>query len=214
MQLNVRNSIRLFFLLLIFVLWFIGKGQMWGPLVGLGLLLIPLWGRLYCGWICPIATSIDVMHPLLKKPLFNVGKDILRNRYFQGILVIVYVVVLTTFIKTGFRVPFFIFLIPVGLIITYLFGEIFWHRFCFFGIIYGWVGSFARRGYFLDSGNCTKCRACIKRCPNGCIIEDNDNYQIDNKHCLSCGKCKDKCPPATIQYGRLRGRKSKESKGV
>lgn len=174
---------------------------MWGQFLGISLLLIPLWGRIYCGWICPISTTIDIMHPFLKKPLVKINKDIFLNRYLQGLFTIIYVIVLVTFIKTRFVVPFFIFLIPVGLIVTYIFGEVFWHRFCFFGIIYSWIGQFARRGYYLEADNCISCKSCIKGCPSGCIVDDNSDYYIINKHCLSCGKCKDSCPTNSIQYG-------------
>ncbi|SMB81082.1 4Fe-4S binding domain-containing protein [Desulfonispora thiosulfatigenes DSM 11270] len=201
MKFNIRNGVRIFFLLLIFALWYLGKVQMWGPLLGISLLLVPFAGRIYCGWVCPIFTTMDIMKPVLKKPLFKVNKQIIQNRYLKILLLLIYGLLLFLFIKTNFFIPFFIFLIPVGVLITYLFGEVFWHRFCFFGMIFSLFSKFSLFGYKLNPNICRKCNACVRKCPNDCIITNKDSYYIDKKHCLICDSCKEICPVSAIDYG-------------
>lgn len=203
MKINLRTRIRITFLALIFVFWFTGNIQFWVPLLGIGLLVIPLWGRIYCGWICPISTSIDLLKPVLTKSVSNT-KKFSSHLYTQIPVVIISFLILMIFIKNDFVIPFFIFLIPVGIIVTYLFSEVTWHRNCFIGVIFSWFSNFARKSYYIDIYNCLGCGSCVVSCPNSSIYVDiNGNYKIDKKHCLTCNKCKTNCPSNSIQYVKL-----------
>lgn len=205
MKINLRNTIRIFFLVFIFVLWFTGNIYRWGPFLGVGLLAIPFWGRIFCGWMCPISTTIDIFKPILKITPLKYDKTLLSQKSIQILLVIISFLILVFFNKTGFIIPFFIALIPVGLIVSFFLGEAIWHHCCFIGIIYSWFGNWARRGYFFQGENCLGCKACTRVCPNNCIeLKAKNKPEIDRKNCLVCGKCKAVCPPKIIEYGLLK----------
>ena len=61
-----RNIIQVIFLLLFAFLAFNGKMQLWIIVFGIGLLISLIWGRIYCGWICPINTVLRT-----KKYIYN-----------------------------------------------------------------------------------------------------------------------------------------------
>lgn len=205
MKFNLRNCIRLFFLLLIFVLWFNGRIHIWGPLLGIGLIFIPFLGRVYCGWVCPVSTAITLSKPTLPRPVWGEYNKLLFNTNVRLLALIISVVLIVVFNKTNFIIPFFILLIPVGVIVTLLFGEAAWHRICFIGTIYSFFGKLSMKGYYFKGENCIQCKVCAKHCPNECI-EMEPAPRIINKECLICGKCKEVCKKSAIAYGALKGR--------
>lgn len=36
---------------------------------------------------------------------------------------------------------------------------------------------------------CTKCMACVKACPDGCIVVDDEGAHVDYSVCIGCGRC-------------------------
>ncbi|HZK18602.1 MAG TPA: 4Fe-4S binding protein [Clostridia bacterium] len=196
---SLRTGIRIFFLVMIFVLWFTGFIEVWGTLLGLSLLLLPFLGRIYCGWACPISTTIDALKTVNDKSVFRPDKKYFPNVFVQILIVALSFFIMRTLLVNDFVVPFFILLIPVGLIVTVLFGEEFWHRYCFIGIIYSWIGRFSRVGYYINQDECTECNVCVDNCSSACILDD---YVVDKRHCLYCNKCKENCPVGAVKYGR------------
>ncbi|MFA6809275.1 MAG: 4Fe-4S binding protein [Eubacteriales bacterium] len=201
MNFNLRSIVRLLFLTLIFVLWYIGKINLWGPLVLIGLLAVPLLGRIYCGWLCPISTSIDILKPLFPKPPLKKYQKYLLNYKANTIFYIISLAYMIFFMKTHSFIPFFILFIPVGLILSFLFGETVAHRNCLIGITYSWFGKFSRFSYFADKSKCIACLKCIRICPNQCLSAEADNKPAtDKKNCLICGKCSTVCKKNAIKY--------------
>lgn len=207
---NLRNIIRGLFLIIFFTLWITGRAHMWGPVLLLGLIVVPLWGRLYCGYLCPISTTIDILGIIkLPRPLTDKNKNIFFNSKVRTLIFLVSIALLVTTIKTGFPVPFFVILVPIGVIFTYLFSEAAWHRNCFIGVMYSWLGGLSRNGYIIQDSRCSGCGRCEKACPTACLEINLVHKNIDNKHCLICGKCQEACPKENIFYGRIKKRKEK-----
>jgi len=47
---------------------------------------------------------------------------------------------------------------------------------------------------------CTKCGICAMVCPEGCIIEQEDEFMIpDYDYCKGCGLCAEECPAEDIE---------------
>ena len=53
-------------------------------------------------------------------------------------------------------------------------------------------------GYFIN-GNCIGCGACLKACPQGCIITERTPFVIEAEHCLHCGNCMQLCPFKAVE---------------
>ncbi len=47
---------------------------------------------------------------------------------------------------------------------------------------------------------CTKCGICSMVCPEGCILEQEDEFSIpDYDYCKGCGLCAAECPAEDIE---------------
>lgn len=204
MQINLKTLVRLFFLVLIFGLWLTGKITLWSIFLLTGLLATPFLGRIYCGWICPVFTSLDIFAPLLKKPLLKKYGNFLDNKVFKVLIFFLFILLFFLTRKLDFSVPFFIMLIPVGLLFTFLFGSARWHHICPFGTIFSLPARFAKYGYSFSNQGCSKCGLCIKNCENNCLhFDKNRNLYIEKKHCLVCGKCEAVCKQKNISFSKL-----------
>ncbi|NLI91386.1 MAG: 4Fe-4S binding protein [Peptococcaceae bacterium] len=198
---NIRLIVRVFFLGVILFLWYTGKTGLWGPLVFAGLIAVPLFGRLYCGWLCPVSTSIDLLKPVFPEAPLKKYTPVMLNRTTNVILFFCMLFYMIYFIKTNSGIPFFILIIFYGLILTFLFGETSAHRNCLIGIIYSWLGRFSYKTYLANPEKCSACFRCINICPNNCLSFDPCSGMLTaKKHCLCCGKCTSACPKNNIQY--------------
>jgi ferredoxin-type protein NapH len=204
MKLTLRNLVRIIFLLAFLYLWYLGKAGMWGPLVLAGLVATPFLGRIYCGWVCPVSTSLDLLKPLFPKaPLANYESIMLQRKVNALVFFLLLAYLLILNIKMGFAIHLFIIMIPLGLILALLFSEKAAHRNCFIGIIYSWLGRRSIFSYLAGKGTCTACSRCISECPNKCLsLSSSAQIITDRKNCLLCGKCASVCPSRNIRYGR------------
>ena len=60
------------------------------------------------------------------------------------------------------------------------------------------TGSWASKKPNVDNEKCTKCKTCVKFCPEACIIL-KENIEVDLKHCKGCGICANICPVKAIE---------------
>lgn len=192
---NVQLIVRIFFLGLILYLWYLGKTGIWGLLVFLGLLTTPLFG-----WLCPVSTSIDLIKPAFPTPPLQKYVPQMLDKKVNIILFLLMLAYMIFFIKTNRGIPFFILVIPYGLVLTFLFSESCAHRNCLVGIIYSWLARFSRKTYRSNPDTCTMCFQCADICPNDCLDTAGDKIGTDKKHCLCCGKCVSVCPGISISY--------------
>lgn len=211
-KINIKSLVRFFFLFLIFILWIFNKIKIWLVLLLIGLLITPFWGRLYCGWVCPIFTTRDIFAPLMKKPMLSKYNYVLENKFLKAIIFIIFILIFFVINKFNLGIPFFILLIPLGLFVTALFGSTKWHRICPFGTIFSLPARFASKGYEVISEDCSKCGLCVKNCVNDCLVFKKDGSIVnDKKDCLACGKCREICPQKNISFQGLEN-KSKRAK--
>ena len=81
-----RRVIQIAFLGLFMALLVTGKMQLWMGIFVLGVLASLFWSRLYCGWICPINTTMEGLtfvkkknHSKLSVPLTPVARTVING---------------------------------------------------------------------------------------------------------------------------------------
>lgn len=195
-----RAFLGIFFLLLLIVLWMVDLMKVWMIIMLLSVVTVPLWGRLYCGWVCPVATSLNIAKPLFYKE-GNKTRSIKKAKWPKYLVLVISFVAFVVMNKLQFSVPIFILLIPISFVIVWFFGEAFWHYICPFGTIFGFMARFSRFRYRFLSQACSRCRLCEKNCTAACLTVD-DRLAINWQECLYCGKCAEICPENNIKYGR------------
>lgn len=196
----IQPSITILFLILIAF----GRVQFWMAIFGIGLLLSTYFGRLYCGYICPINTGMELIDD-------NANKDKRKRRAVPetfkkhwiryGILVLFLGTMIMVF-KTGKNLPVLPGLFGLGIIITICYKPEFWHKYlCPYGTLLSIFSKFNKRSYMVVNEDGIKCGKCVRVCPSDAILwEDKKEYPIIiNNECLLCGKCKEVCPTDTIK---------------
>lgn len=191
---TLRWIVNIFFLLLIFILWFTGKVKLWMILILLSLLAVPFKGRIYCGWICPVFTSLKLWEKITGGKASPGISGIFEKRWLQVIVSGFLAVLFLVLNRMKSPVPYFIVLIPLALIFAGFFGQEKWHRLCPFGVVFSWLNSIFQKGTPSLQENCLGCGSCIDSCPGGSITLSGEIIAINSKYCLSCGECQEKCP--------------------
>lgn len=178
-------------------------------------LLAVLFGRMFCGFICPmgylqdIAWKIrEVLHieGMSRKEKFM---DILKTAKYVILFVFVGIAflgfdfcdicpaVVTTYAFSGFTQA-----VTVGYVFTIIlfvlgfFMRRFWCNICPMGYL---VGLFHKISVFRlkkDNTACTKCGACYESCPMRIksIYTESEKTDVTTAECIFCGECIKKCP--------------------
>jgi polyferredoxin len=177
---------------------------MWLFIILASLILIPFLGRVYCGWICPVYTSLDLLQPVFKYSLTGKYAGLVHSKKVKTVLFVLFVSLFIVLKKVEFSVPFFILLIPIALVFALFIGTVQWHRICPFGTIFTLLASSPKKGYTFTSYDCLKCGLCARNCSSNCLTV-SEKLSKDHKYCLSCGKCLEVCPQKNIGFGTLAG---------
>ena len=208
---NYRKLIQLAFLFIFFFI--IAKGNM---LIWLGLFLISLvgatiYGRFYCGYICPMNTVMGATGSLSKKLNWrnkSVPK-VLQSKYLPWIVLILMVGTMVLSKKVLHQeVPILILLMAVSVLITLRYEEwVFHNHICPYGVLLRLTGRWARFSTKVEPDLCIGCKKCETVCPSKAISVDRLTKvaQIDQSTCHQCQECTMLCPKNAIHYtGRLK----------
>ncbi|MCB5253062.1 MAG: 4Fe-4S binding protein [Candidatus Cloacimonadaceae bacterium] len=195
-----------------------------GIVLGLAFMLISMfWGRIFCGYICPLGTFQEGLYALFRKkgarqiPYFH-ERTFSKLKYWVLALTFILVIVGLSWIYTNFC-PFYTLsrlptlalggLITLAIIIIgSIFLQRFWCRFlCPYAALLnlsqklGELFGIPRRKIHRNLERCIDCGLCAKNCPMNLEIL-NDEY-VDSLDCIHCRKCLDACPkPGTISQRR------------
>ena len=200
----------------------------WLPLVTLASTL--LWGRIFCGWLCPFGAFLaltDKFGRVVFKNLSLARSKVLnaiqpmRDFWLLSLMIIFvlgsnWVIFLTPFALFSHEIvrvlqghlPWML----IGITISTLFFSRFWCSvLCPTGVLLSFV---ARRRFFRYgfAGNCVHCERCTGTCSVGSAPASTG---IAKEGCIVCGDCQRGCPTKVIGWQRSfwRGKNSKLASG-
>lgn len=202
------------FLLVFVFLALQGRLQLWILLLGLGILGGVFFGRLYCGWICPMGTVMRLESWIYRKLGIQRKNPVLMNedrknkRYVQLLQMVLLLVFFGGVIATqrfGIRINLILFLVLLGSGTSLVFKEEAWHRICPHGVAMSLTAGVKKRKskkLIIEKESCIGCGKCEKVCPNLAVVkEEGSNIRsIVTKDCLTCFECQKACPVHSIAY--------------
>ncbi|MCG9478674.1 MAG: 4Fe-4S binding protein [Actinomycetia bacterium] len=201
---NVARIISQIAFLIIFI-FLILQGQMivWLIVFGATLIAAIFFGRIYCGWICPINTAMRPINWLVKKMGYKrLGvPGILKSRALPWIMLALMAVaiVVTRIVKVN--IPILFIILGLGAILAFIFQPEVFHKYiCPYGALQGLPGRVARKSYVVNQENCDGCSICRSVCQAEAVTVGNKKAEIDKTFCLQCGVCEQNCPQETIRY--------------
>ena len=186
-----------------------------------------LFGKLFCGFICPMGFAQDVLHAARQKT--GIQGISMTERFYEHLAVIKWTAVIL-FLGMGFAGLDFCNICPAvtlspafsgfkttvyisGFVMLFvLVGSFFKSRFfcniCPLGLIMGLFHKLSLVRLKKDCTACTECGACYNACPMGIksIYTERGKVNVTDINCLMCGECIRNCPEDNALKITLAGR--------
>ena len=178
-----------------------------------------LFGRVFCGWICPMRLLLDMLAPVKRwwrtvHPGFTPSQRSARLRY--GFLVLFAGLTFASgahlpslfyppamMARVGHGLVLFqvlhwsLLLFALYLLLDALFVTGAWCRYvCPGGVLYSALGRYRLVRLELDKNACTACQLCTKACPVG--LDPARGYP--GSECDNCGACMRPCATNALRY--------------
>jgi polyferredoxin len=202
----LANIVRILFLALFLFLLANGKVMLWLALFAASLIAALIFGRVYCGYICPMNTLMIPTQWLSKKLKIQTTKTPkwLKNGYFTWITLVISIVAMLASKKAlGINLPILPFWLVMSVLVTLRYKPAVFHNLlCPFGALQRTFGKFARLSKRVDIDTCIGCKLCETSCPSAAIIVNAEDKKatINPALCHQCGNCSQVCPTSAIHY--------------
>lgn len=204
----VINIIRLIFLGLFLFLISNGQMMLWLALYGVSLVASLLFGRFYCGYICPMNTLM-VPTNIFAKKIKSQKEDApkwLRSGKFGWFALIGSIIIMVLSKKMlKMNLPLLLVWLVLSIIITIRYNPAVFHNLiCPFGKPLELLGKFAIFSQRVNKDKCIGCKRCESVCPSDCItVEKEDKKaEINIAFCHQCTNCQQICPTDAINYSK------------
>lgn len=173
------------------------------------LVLTLVWGRFFCGWICPAGAVQEFVH--LEK--IGVRLPVRSDRVLKRFKAILLIIAGYFTWRTGVNIwghyepfkalfnfqgePLVLFFLGITLLSSLFVERPFCRYVCPLGAILATVARFSSQKIKADESLCTGCGLCAKiSCPTGALFSPEHKHappQIDETECIRCLRCVDAC---------------------
>ncbi len=183
-------------------------------------LLALLFGRAFCGWICPFGTILEYIENASLFAKREIKKLYPELKYISLAAVILGIILLkilyseaypifcevcpVSFLYDGFFGIISVLTIPL-LVMTFaltpFYGRKIWCKyFCPLGAFFGLISKF-HIFKIRPEGECVNCKMCQKSCPMDVPVSDyaKQNKSINDDDCIKCFECTQKCPKKILK---------------
>ena len=202
----LQRTIQVIFLLLFVLLLVKSNIQIWMGIYLVSILASFLFSRFYCGWICPINTLLKPI-TRAKKKLHIKGLStphLFTKTWVRILMLLVFLMALAIPVKTGKKLPVLPILVGLGMAITLIFSEEFFHRsLCPYGFVLSLTSHTAKKGMVIDAELCNNCGKCKRVCPSLAVVK-NEKHSIITNDCLVCKECERNCEQEAINYRNIK----------
>lgn len=200
---TIQFIVQLVFLALFTGLMLAGRIQLWMVVFLGGVLLSLVFSRLYCGWACPINTTMRLSNWL--KKTFKIRHlaipGWLKHPVVRIILLAVFVALALMGKRLGVELPVLPAVVLLGFLLTLIFPDTLWHRYlCPYGTLLSVTARAPWKKMKIDSTACIECGACARVCPTQTIAQNEGHHQITANECLVCLNCQKVCAKSAIHY--------------
>lgn len=205
---HIPTVVRFLFLVLFALLLAIGKPMLWLGLYAVSLLAALIFGRVYCGFVCPMNTLMIPADWVSKKLKIRTLKPPkwLESGYLPWIALGVSaaaMLVMKRFLHID--LPVLPIWLAIAIVVTFIYGPAVFHNLiCPFGALQRTFGRFARLSKRVDKAACIGCKLCEKACPSDAIavIGEEKKAVINTALCHQCTNCQQVCPKDAIRYSK------------
>lgn len=204
----IINAIRILFFALFIFLLLNGKMMLWLALYAVSLLVALLFGRVYCGYVCPMNTLMIPTERLSKKlklQTVNSPKWLSSGEFAWFALVGSVAIMLLAQKLLHKNIPILLIWLAVSVLITLRYKPAVFHNLiCPFGPLQKVFGRFAKFSEKVNKESCIGCKLCEKVCPSEAIeVKSTDKKaEIETSICLQCTNCQQVCPKDAIHYSK------------
>lgn len=176
----------------------------------IGLAFVLLFGRIICGFFCPLGLMQDVIWKITEKlhlkklprdekfmKVINIFNMIFLAFFICGIASMIVISVFWQGAAENMGAPVFILImVPIIMIIVNSLARRFFCNVCPIG---SFIGLFEKLNIIKlekDCSACTFCGACYEACPMRIkeIYTEKERTNVSSSKCLYCGECIKKCP--------------------